>query len=379
MKILSISEEKRIYTKKEEVEELVKRIEEIKETLKEIDLTENSFSAEALAEVLKALAQAKQLEVVILRGIFTQRGKTEVEQSLRHIAEYVGELEEVQFFDISDNALSLYGMEILSPMIGKMKNLRHLVINNNGIGRGGGEHLASCLKSLSKINNKLESLEVGRNRLEDTAKLVAESLKEFTYLDSVKMYQNSIGALVIGEVLDALYPMNIRVLDLGDNFLLEHGAIALARCMEKWNIEVLDVSDCLIGDKGFQALNTRIGHKIRIPGELAGLRTINLTYNEITSESLESVKSFIEKFPSSEIHLSGNEFEKKEVEEITAAAEQSGVEVVYEEEESLVFSSEAEGKEEEKEEEEKEEKDLSALEEKISELSVKKTEKNEIA
>lgn len=366
MRILSISEEKKQYNTKEEVAELLEKIEANKDGLVELDLTENSFSSDCLLEVLQAISQIPSLEVLIFRGIFTQKKREEVEQALRHIVEYVKKLPNVSYFDISDNALSLYGMGILAELIEGMDRLRHLVLNNNGIGRDGGESLARCLATLAKSNNQLLSIEAGRNRLEDSAQEIAKSLELFPYLETVKLYQNSIGSLTIGEVLNSLLQLDIRVLDLADNFLLEHGSIGLSKCLSKWNLDILDVSDCLMGDKGFKVLAETLEYKTRVQGELTGERILNLSYNDITSESLPQAKEFLERFPSTEVHFTGNEFTESELVELSAAAEEVGSEIVFEEDD-LIFSEETTEEEQPTEEEE----ELLSIEEKLADLTLK--------
>ncbi|KAI5190456.1 Ran GTPase-activating protein 1 [Nematocida sp. AWRm77] len=377
MKILSISEEKKQYSTKEEVAGLLAKIEENKEELVEVDLTENSFSPDCLLEVLQAISQIESIEVLIFKGIFTQKTKEEVVQSLRHIVEHVKLLPNVSYFDMSDNALSLHGMNILAELIEGMQSLKHLVLNNNGIGRDGGEFLSQCLTTLSGRSSKLLSIEAGRNRLEDSAEKLAKSLELFPYLESVKLYQNSIGSVAIGEVLNSLYKLDIRVLDLADNFLLEHGATVLSKCLSKWNLDILDVSDCLIRDEGFEILAEKITDKVRMQGELVGERVFNLSYNDFTSKSLSDTKAFLEKFPSIQIHFTGNMFTEEDIAELMATAEEVGSDLVIEEEEMLFSEEEEEEEEEEILEKEKEkEKDLTSItsiEEKLADLTLKST------
>ncbi|KAI5185250.1 Ran GTPase-activating protein 1 [Nematocida homosporus] len=351
MKIVSISEEKRKYDRKEEIKEILDEIEESRNVLTGVDLSENSFSPECLLALVQLLSTIPQLETVTFKGIFTQRVKAEVEESLGYVVEYLSKLSGIKYFDLSDNALSLHGMKILCPLVEKMHTLQHLVLNNNGIGRDGGEYLAEALTALSKESVALQSIEIGRNRLEDSARKIGKALELFPYLDSVKIYQNSIPSVIIGDLLHSLMPLHLRVLDIADNFLLEHGSVVLAKCLARWNIEALNASDCLMGDRGLEALAQGIQFRSRVQGELLPEREIDLSYNEITSSSLRSLQEFMQKTAMCTLILTGNEYTSEEVEHLKVIAEQIGSDLLIKEEseDEFDFSSEEESlKEKEK-------------------------------
>ncbi|OAG31699.1 Ran GTPase-activating protein 1 [Nematocida displodere] len=359
MKILSISEEKKKYNTREELIDLLKQIEESRHELIGLDISENSFSPECILELVKAISAIPTMEIVTFKGVFTGRGKEEVEESLRHIAEYLRKLEGLTYFDISDNALSLHGMKLLSPLIEKMDSLRHLVLNNNGIGRDGGSYLAESLTVLSKSNNGLQSIEVGRNRLEDSAKAIGAALELFPYLDSVKIYQNSINAVIMSDFLLSLSVLSIRVLDIGDNFLLEHGSRALSKCLNHWSVEVLNISDCLMGDSGVTVLASQLAQNTRIQGELLGEIVFDLSYNDLTEDTFQHTQTLLEKLPAARFILTGNELSADHIETLSQIAAYKGGEVLFEEEEDLVFSSE---------EKEEPEEDLASLEEQLADI-----------
>ncbi|KAI5180929.1 Ran GTPase-activating protein 1 [Nematocida sp. AWRm80] len=340
MRIISISEEKKKYDTVEEVEELLERLREEKSEIYGVDLTENSFSFEALQVVLKEISTMPQLKLLILRGIFTQRLKEEVEKSLREIVATVDSLKELEYFDISDNALSMHGMNILVPMIENMESIKRLVLNNNGIGRDGGEALGNALEELSKKSDQLQSIEIGRNRLEDSAEKIGKSLKLFPYLDAVKIYQNSITSVCMGDFLLSIKDLQIRILDISDNFLLEHGSIIIATCINNWNIETLNISDCIVGETGFKSLVDHLETKTKVQGEFAPEREINLAYNEISSECLETIQSLQSKLSPTRFIFTGNELTQEDITAITKTANQTANEIVFEDEDDeSIFSS----------------------------------------
>lgn len=372
MKIVSISEEKKKYDTKDQIKDLMGQIEGKREELVGIDISENSFSPECILLIIQLLSTIKTLEVVIFKGIFTQRGKEDVEKSLGYIAEHLSKLEGLTYFDMSDNALSMHGIKMLCPLIEKMQSIRHLVLNNNGIGRDGGEYLAESLTNLSKKTNSLQSVELGRNRLEDSAESIGRSLKGFPYLDTVKIYQNSIGSVPLGEMLNLLSPLPIRVLDIADNFLLEHGSIVLAQCMKGWSLEALNAADCLMGDKGLEAMTRGIVGKSRIQGELLPQKEVDLSYNDITEVSMNAVKTLLSKVSGTTVIITGNEFAEENISELEKTARLTGNEIVFasEDEEELLFTSEEKEAAPAEEEEEKKIGDI------IASISLQKQEKD---
>lgn len=364
MKIISISEEKKMYNTEEDVKSLVEKIRKTAETLQGIDLSENSFSPEALKSVLVELSKAKELEIVVFRGIFTQRVKEQVISSLKDIVDCLISHEKIGYFDISDNALSYHGMEVLVPLVEKMTNLKHLVMNNNGIGIDGGEFLSKALETLSKESNKLESLEIGRNRLEESATKLGKALSLFTNFDSLKIYQNSISSVNIGDLFNSLENQNMRVLDISDNFLLEYGSVILSKCILKWSIEYLNISDCMMSDKGVGIFAQSIPVTTILQGELVPEKEIDLSYNDITEESTEHIKEMIRKSPSTKFILTGNELQKKDIDQIKRLAEETTCEIEFEEEDDLMFTSE------EKEEASSDNEAVHEIEEKIAEITI---------
>ncbi|KAH9385433.1 Ran GTPase-activating protein 1 [Nematocida major] len=372
MQIISISEEKKMYNTAQDVQELAENIKKSAETLKGIDLSENSFSPEALLPVLAELGKVEGLEIVVFRGIFTQRVKEQVYPSLRDIVKYISPLKKVSYFDISDNALSMNGMEILVPLIESMHALKHLVMNNNGIGIDGGEFLAKALEKLSAQSTALESLEVGRNRLEDSATKLGKALAMFPYFDVLKIYQNSISSINIGDLLSSLENQSMRVLDISDNFLLEHGSTVLSGVVASWPIEYLNISDCMMSDKGIEVFARSIPSSVALQGELVSEKEIDMSYNDITEGAIEHIRAVLQKMHSTRLVLTGNELAKEAVESLCKDAEETTCEIHFEEEEDddLVFSSE------EKEESADTQNDqvIKKIEEQIAELAIQRDE-----
>lgn len=363
MKILSISEEKKKYNTVEDLQDLMKHIDENKEDLFGIDLSENSFSPECIKHIMPAICACSNIEILTFKGIFTTRGKAEVEESLECIVNCIGKLEKVTYFDISDNALSMHGMKILAPLIEGMSDLKYLVLNNNGIGIDGGECLAEALTVLAGKGSALERIELGRNRLETSAKPICNALRNFMNIDTIKLYQNSINAVTMADILLLLQDLDIRVFDVADNFLLERGAFALAKCLNRWNIESINVSDCLLGDAGVKALAIALEHSVRIQGDLSTEMVLDMAYNDISGEVLDTVFLLLQKIPQAKVVLTGNTFTLDEVHELSKKLHTKGTEIVFEEEELTETS-------EEEKDQEKIEEEIVGIQHKLAEISL---------
>lgn len=351
MKIVSISEEKKKYNVPQDVQGLVSELQDARESAQVVDLSENSFGPECLLEVVKAISAMKEVKILNFKGIFTGRQKEEVEEGLRHVCKHLSGMESVSYLDMSDNALSLHGMEILAPLVSSLPGLEHLVFNNNGIGIDGGIFLAQALEALSQKSNKLESVEIGRNRLESSVSKIAKSLMLFPHLDTVRVFQNGISCSSVCEFLRELRSLKIRVLDLSDNFLLTHGSEVLGECLNGWDIENLNVSECLVGDLGMGEINRVLLHKSEIQGVFSTVKEVDFSYNEISDSSIEEINDFIEKIGSAKLVFTGNDLSPPSVKTLADNAwDKGGLFVFMEEDEELIFSEDEESGDTAKEE-----------------------------
>lgn len=375
MQLVSISEEKRKYNVREDVLHLTERLEKEREEVTGVDISENSFSSECILEIVQVLGAMPNVKIVNFKGIFTGRQKEDVEESLRHICKHLAPLRGITYLDMSDNALSVHGMEILTPLIPKLESLEHLVLNNNGMGVDGGAFLAEALGELSQKSRKLESIEVGRNRLEKSISAIGESLAKFPFMDTIRVYQNGISCTSMCEFLKEIAALRVRVLDLNDNFLLTHGAHVLGTCMNAWDIEVLNASDCLIGDMGMAEMCKALQHKTELQGSLSQAMEIDLSYNEISDEAVSEVEGVLSKLCTSKIILTGNEFGSSSIALLNAAAWEKGGSVLYEEEDEEFLLGEEEPSREEilNEQEAQEAQEAQALGEKLVDLKIVQT------
>jgi Ran GTPase-activating protein 1 len=201
--------------------------------------------------------------------------------------------------------------------------LRHLFLNNNGLGPHAGILIADALselhakKLLARKEGKevpdLETVICGRNRLENGSMTAwAKAFSLHTGVKEVKMVQNGIRQEGISHLLtDGLrHAKGIKVLDLQDNTFTLLGAKALATVAPGWTeMEELGVGDSLLSAKGgvvvAEALSKGANKKLQI---------LRLQYNDINTKGLRVFTSAAKNaLPAlRKIELNGNKFSEED-------------------------------------------------------------------
>lgn len=338
-------------------------------------------ASQRLAEVLKT---QKSLEAAYLDDIFTGRLLSEIPTALSSLLSAILELPTVHTVNLNDNAFGLNTQAPLVEFLSRHVPLRHLILNNNGLGPNAGTYIADALSKLAERKEEarncgeevalLESVVCGRNRLENgSMEAWARAYKAHAAgLKSVKMTQNGIRSEGISHLLSqGLYHANaLEVLDLQDNTFTVAGSTALANALSGWpSLRELGVGDCLLSARGgvkvAQALAANKNQK---------LQTLRLQYNEMKAEA---VKGFTHAAKSAlpslrRVELNGNIFSEEDPniadlrELLEARQEEHGTDADPEDTWGLdeLDELEEEDSEDEEEEEEEEEEDEDAKAEK---------------
>uniref|UniRef100_T1GUW7 Uncharacterized protein n=1 Tax=Megaselia scalaris TaxID=36166 RepID=T1GUW7_MEGSC len=298
----------------EKVRELVEAINKC-EKLDFLDLEGNTLGVEAAVFIGKALEKHPEMKKALWKDLFTGRLKTEIPAALKKMGEGMMTAgAHLTVLDCSDNALGPNGMVGLEDLIRSpvCYSLQELMLNNCGLGIGGGKMLAKalldCHASSSKAGKPL-SLKVfiaGRNRLEnDGGTALAKFFATVKTLEHVAMPQNGIyfpGITAISEGL-AQNP-NMKILNLNDNTIRYKGAVALADAFESMpNLIEINFGDCLLKNDGSLVIAEAImeGHE--------KLEVINLSANEMRADmGLEVVKAVQNKPNLKVLNLNANEF-----------------------------------------------------------------------
>jgi Ran GTPase-activating protein 1 len=266
--------------------------------------------------------------------------------------------------DLSDNAFGGRLADPLKDFYSKASPLRHLLLNNNGLGPAGGSKVANSIKALAAVKaadpslSPLETIVCGRNRLEnDSMGAWAAAYAAHKSLKTVKMVQNGIRPEGINTLLrDGLsHCTDLVHLDLQDNTFTALGAQALAKIVPGWTkIEALCIGDCLLSARG----GILLGEALQT-GRTSGLKKLSLQYNEIDIQGLKAIGAAVTALPKLEIlEMNGNKFSEDEplVEELRELFNDRGVNGL-DSLSDMEDESEDEG-EVEAEEQEKQEKDL---------------------
>jgi Ran GTPase-activating protein 1 len=286
----------------------------------EVRLGGNTFGITACERIAAALAPQKSLEVAEFADIFTSRLIEEIPEALTHLLNALLEIPTLHTVNLSDNA---FGQRMSKPLVDFLSRhipLRHLILNNNGMGPEAGAHIADALRDLAARKEEarkagqevppLESIVCGRNRLESGSMAAWARAYEVNAagMRSVKMTQNGIRqegiVLLLREGLR--HATALEVLDLQDNTFTVTGSTALADVVTSWpELRELGVSDCLLSGRGGVKLA-----KALAAAKNGKLETLRMQYNEITAEG---VKQFLHASKTAlpslrRIELNGNKF-----------------------------------------------------------------------
>jgi Ran GTPase-activating protein 1 len=201
--------------------------------------------------------------------------------------------------------------------------LRHLHLNNNGLGPHAGILIANALSELhaKKLDARkagkevpdLETIICGRNRLESGSMIAwAKMYSLHTGVKEVKMVQNGIrpdGTSVL--LADGLrHVKGIKVLDLQDNTFTFKSAKVLAKVAPEWTeITELGVSDALLSGRGSDILADALAK-----GNNKKLEVLRLQYAGINAEILSKLTSVIKSHLPSlrKLDLNGNKFSEED-------------------------------------------------------------------
>ena len=189
-------------------------------------------------------------------------------------------------------------MEPLVDFLSKHVPLKHLILQNNGLGPNAGGLIANALIALAERKEEarksgkevanLETIICGRNRLESGSMSAwAKAYRAHRKVKTVKMVQNGIRQDGISLLLtDGLvWCEELEILDLQDNTFTITGARALSQVVKGWKqIKELGVGDSLLGSRGAVLLAEALAK-----GDNALLEVLRLQYNEIESRGVKAL------------------------------------------------------------------------------------------
>ena len=264
----------------------------------EIQLGGNTLGAPACESLASVLRTKSTLQIAKLDDIFTSRLLSEIPPALSCLLTALLELPSLHTVDLSDNAFGLNTVEPLVDFLSKHIPLKHLILQNNGLGPDAGTLVAGALTALAERKEEarksgkavpdLETVICGRNRLESGSMSAwAKAYRAHRKVKMVKMVQNGIRqdgtSLLLTEGL--VWCGELEVLDLQDNTFTITGARALSQVVEGWKrIKELGIGDSLLGGRGAVLLAEALGK-----GNNGLLEILRLQYNEIDSKGVKAL------------------------------------------------------------------------------------------
>lgn len=380
-------------------EDIEPHIKELRENanVEEVRLLGNTLgigASEALAKVLETKKTLKVclratvyflapqsdlscLQVANFADIFTSRLLSEIPPALSHLLTALLALPNLHTVNLSDNAFGLNTQAPLVDFLSQHVPLRHLILNNNGLGPAAGVLVADALTSLAEKKEAarkegrtvpdLETIICGRNRLENGSMASwARAYAAHRGMREVKMVQNGIRQEGIIHLLTQglVHSSKLNILDLQDNTFTATGARALSDVVGGWReLKELGVGDCLLSGRGAVALAEALQK-----GNNTKLEVLRLQYNDITSKGVKGLADAYQNLPAlRRVEINGNKFDEEDEniiklrEALDERKEKSGG--VGEDDEEYWGLDELDELEEESDEEEEDEETLASDEE----------------
>lgn len=283
-------------------------------------LTGNTLGVPASKALAPLLSKQKSLVSANLADIFTARLLDEIPPALDALLTALLQCPKLETVDLSDNAFGLNTVEPLVKFLRQHVPLRHLILNNNGLGPKAGALVGEALVELANRKDaarkngdevpELETIVCGRNRLESGSMAAwAKAYQVLRGIKSVKMVQNGIRpegiVLLLRQGLGDC--SKLETLDLQDNTFTAEGATALADVVGRWeHLTELGVSDCLLKARGALYVARALAQ-----GRNTGLRTLRMQYAEMDGRGLKILVGSVntDALPKLQrIELNGNKF-----------------------------------------------------------------------
>ncbi|KAM0715119.1 hypothetical protein Q7P37_009584 [Cladosporium fusiforme] len=282
-------------------EDLAPHIQALKDStdLEEVHLEGNTLGVSACEHLASILATKPTLQHANLADIFTGRLLAEIPPALDALLTALLKCENLHTINLNDNAFGLNTVEPLRPFLSKHVPLRHLYLNNNGLGPAAGTLVAEALEQLAARKEEaraqgkdvphLETVVCGRNRLETGS--MASWAKAYTankHVRTIKMVQNGIRQEGIAALLQHGLSncSELRVVDLQDNTFTALASKTLANVLPaSWpHLTELAVGDCLLSARGGIALGGALAQ-----GKNPAIEILRLQYNEIDARGVHAI------------------------------------------------------------------------------------------
>jgi Ran GTPase-activating protein 1 len=283
-------------------------------TVVEVILSQNSYGPDACKAISDSLAKCSNLRVANLSDIFVGRLREEMIQSMTYLSSSLLNCSNLEVLNVRDNAFGPDGVRAFRILLETSPNLKELNVTNDGLGPEGARLIAEAL-SLNP-NLKLEVFEAGRSRLENEGTVqLAQVFGKMRTLRKISIPQNGIKKEgMVALFRNLLNNPDLQMIEVNDNYLNDlEAASCLSACIESLSfLSVLNIGDCMLGDKGaglvLNALKSTNQH----------LMELYVQYNELSTG--KTVDDLIElamiRDNLVKLHIQGNDFKKSSKEVI---------------------------------------------------------------
>ena len=283
---------------------------DLTDDVEEIRLSGNTIGIEAAQALALALKGKTKLQNAQLDDIFTGRLKDEIPAALEAILPVLQQCPNLHTVNLCDNAFGPTAAAPLESFFRGHAALRHLYLQNNGMGPEAGARMARALEANTAA--KLETIVCGRNRLENGSSAAWASCfrRHGATLRVVKMPQNGIRPEGVARLFaDGLaHCSELEVFDLQDNTFTLDGSLALAKALPGMaRLRELGTSECLLRKQGAAAVVRALAQ-----GKNTTIETLRLQYNEIDASVLADLVAAIDTaLPNVKlVELNGNKFQE---------------------------------------------------------------------
>ena len=303
---LGKTREQRLWNDIKQIEPVLKDLEEQKDKITELHLSENSLSIPVAEELATRIQDLKNLQIAGFNDIFVSRLKTDIPKSLSALVHSL-EGKNIRVLNLSDNAFGPIGASAIDFYLEKTNTLKEFYLVNNGLGPEGADQLATAF--CKNENIRLERIRIGRNRLE--SKGATAFGKFFAKCDSlleVAVFQNGIKDDGMSNLVKGLHRnTGLQVLRLNDNYIGEDSAEQLIDLLEQTqNLSIIDISDSNLGCENSISVFEKLS-------KINTLSEIYSNYNEIEEKDAQNqIVEILSKRESklNKLELKGNEIKK---------------------------------------------------------------------
>ncbi|PXF50100.1 RAN GTPase-activating protein 1 [Gracilariopsis chorda] len=270
-----------------------------------VKLSGKSFGDGSAQVAADALQRASPTLVHLdISDIIASRPEDEAKRTLATISDGLASCKQLEFIDLSDNALGAKGVRAIGELLTNQEKLKELLLCNNGLAADAGDLITSAL--LETKPTSLVKLHFHNNLLETPGSIALAPIVEHSPdLEDFRFSSLRIGREGAVRICKALQPrfQTLRYLNLADNSFGQEGAEALADAVSDAPLlETLIVSDCLLEDDGVKVIcdSLRSG--------APKLRSLHVAANEISITGAKALAQLIRKIKLRELVAEDNEF-----------------------------------------------------------------------